>query len=312
MEHHFLGVGPQCSNSVENQFHFLPRGWFVSAVGAINEVTLKIYVGTQGPMTGFPPNGRRNSQKGLWTWCGTSLPEISCTIPSNIGNYDCTEAISNLTLLLLQDIDLQKVDSQVPSSSRPVRHSKISTSMSNSHRVNLCAWIWRQNPEPLWNGLVTREKSYQPRNATRSREAEKPPEKTRSRSTKPRSREVAKQAEKPRSREATKQAEKPRSREAAKPRSRRASREAEKPREASQAEKPRSHRRSREAREATGEAEKPRSPTNDANEMNERNKDRRPLQQSRKPASATSMTDLRNQNDRCRNQNDRFSNQNRV
>ena len=28
--------------------------------------------------------------------------------------------------------------------------------------------------------------------------------------------------------------------------------------------------------------------------MNERNKDRRPLQQSRKPASATSMTDLRN------------------
>ena len=72
-----------------------------------------------------------------------------------------------------------------------------------------------------------------------------------------------------------------------------------------EAEKPRNHRTSR-------EAEKPRSPTNDANEMNERTKDRRPLQQSRKPASATSMTDLRNQNDPCRNQNERFSNQNRV
>ena len=111
---------------------------------------------------------------------------------------------------------------------------------------------------------------------------------------KPRNHRTSREAEKPRS---TKQAEKPRStKQAEKPRSRRASREAAKPR----------------SRRASREAEKPRSPTNDANEMNERNKDRRPLPQSRKPASAASMTDLRNQNDRCRNQNDRFSNQNRV
>ena len=122
-----------------------------------------------------------------------------------------------------------------------------------------------------------------PRNATRSREAEKPRSPTQA--EKPRSREAAKydtsrEAEKPRSREAEKprspaQAEKPRSREAEKPRSHRASREAEKPRSrgaAGQAEKPRSREaekppgkpRSREAekppdkprsREATGQAE---------------------------------------------------------
>ena len=91
-----------------------------------------------------------------------------------------------------------------------------------------------------------------PRNATRSREAEKPDtsreaEKPRSREVrhKPRSREAGSpaQAEKPRSREAEKPPDKPRSREAAKPRSRRASREAEKPRsrgagQGGQAEKP--------------------------------------------------------------------------
>ena len=119
--------------------------------------------------------------------------------------------------------------------------------------------------------------------------------------------------------------------EAEKPRNHRTSREAEKYKTSREAEKlgsekyetsreaeePPGKPRSREAEEprsrgAAGQAEKPRSPTNDANEMNERNKDRRPLPQSRKPASAASMTDLRNQNDRCRNQNDRFSNQNRV
>ena len=127
----------------------------------------------------------------------------------------------------------------------------------------------------------------------RSREAEEPPGKPRSRETeKPRSGEATKQAEKWRSHRTSREAEKPPD----KPRSREATGQAEKPW----------------SREATGEAEKPRSPTNDANQMNERNKDRRPLQQSRKPVSATSVIDLRNQNDRCRNQNDWFSNQKRV
>ena len=58
------------------------------------------------------------------------------------------------------------------------------------------------------------------RNATRSREAEKPPDK-------PRSRGAAGQAEKPRSREAEEPPGKPRSREAEKPRSREAAGQAE-------------------------------------------------------------------------------------
>ena len=110
-----------------------------------------------------------------------------------------------------------------------------------------------------------------PRNATRSREAEKPD--TSRETEKPRSREAAKydtswEAEKPRShltsREAEKPPDKPRSREATgqaeKPRSRGAAGQAEKPLEppgkprSRKAEKPPEKPR---CREATGQAEKP-------------------------------------------------------
>ena len=125
----------------------------------------------------------------------------------------------------------------------------------------------------LWKSAKHGQKG--PRNATRSREAEKPDtsreaEKPRSttQAEKPRSRQAEKprspaQAEKPRSREAEKPPDKPRSREAEKPRSRGAAGQAEKPR-SREAEKPPGKPRSREAekppdkprsREATGQAE---------------------------------------------------------
>ena len=92
------------------------------------------------------------------------------------------------------------------------------------------------NPRRL---KLTKHGQKGPRNATRSREAEKPRSPT--------------QAEKPRSREVR---HKPRSQEAEKPRSYRTSREAEKPRSREAEEppgKPRSHR----SRRASREAEKP-------------------------------------------------------
>ena len=135
-----------------------------------------------------------------------------------------------------------------------------------------------------------------------------------------------------------------------KPRNHRTNREAEKPRSTKQAEKPRSRRASREAEkprshQASWEAEKPRSPTNDANEMNERNKDRRSIKKTRfsnqhdrfkkpkwpmykKPkwpiqqpksrrdskanweATQRQKVRLKNLNVRLKNRNARFSNQN--
>ena len=112
--------------------------------------------------------------------------------------------------------------------------------------------------------VFTKHGQKGPRNATRSREAEKPDtsreaEKPRSttQAEKPRSHRTSREAEKPRSHRTSREDEKPRSREATghgeKPRSRGAAGQAEKPPEPPEPPgKPRS-------REATGQAEKPRS-----------------------------------------------------
>ena len=56
---------------------------------------------------------------------------VSRIIPSNMGNYNHGETICDLTLFLLQDIDLQKVETKY--FEVVVLLWQVSTSMSNPH-----------------------------------------------------------------------------------------------------------------------------------------------------------------------------------